>query len=34
MNKTELINNLLWLGYTSAEEGIEKRKQTVQLYCL
>ena len=29
MNRTELINKLLWLGYTSAEEGIEKRKEAV-----
>ena len=31
MNKTELINKLLWLGYTSAEEGTEKRKEAVSL---
>lgn len=29
MNKTELINKLLWLGYTSAEEGTEKRKEAI-----
>lgn len=29
MNKTELINKLLWLGYTSAEEGAEKRKEAI-----
>ena len=31
MNKTELINKLLWLGYTSAEEGAKKRKEAVSL---
>lgn len=31
MNKTEFINKLLWLGYTSAEEGKEKRKEAVSL---
>ena len=31
MNRTELINKLLWLGYTSAEEGIEKRKEAVSI---
>jgi len=31
MSKTELINKLLWLGYTSAEEGTEKRKEAVSL---
>tara|TARA_R100000900_G_scaffold47389_2_gene38118 strand:- start:652 stop:804 length:153 start_codon:yes stop_codon:yes gene_type:complete len=29
MDKTELINKLLWLGYTSSEEGREKRKDAV-----
>ena len=29
MNKTELINKLLWLGYTSSEEGAEKRKEAI-----
>ena len=29
MDKTELINKLLWLGYTSAEEGAEKRKEAI-----
>jgi hypothetical protein len=29
MDKTELINKLLWLGFTSAEEGREKRKEAV-----
>ena len=27
MDKTELINKLLWLGYTSSEEGKRGRKQ-------
>ena len=31
MDKTELINKLLWLGYTSAEEGNEKRKEAVSM---
>jgi hypothetical protein len=31
MNKTELISKLLWLGYTSAEEGKEKRKEAVSM---
>ena len=31
MDKTELINKLLWLGYTSAEEGTEKRKEAVNM---
>ena len=31
MDKTELINKLLWLGYTSAEEGEEKRKEAVSM---
>ncbi len=31
MDKTELINKLLWLGYTSAEEGKEKRKEAVSM---
>jgi len=31
MNKTELINKLLWLGYTSAEEGTKKRKEAVSM---
>jgi hypothetical protein len=29
MNKTKLINKLLWLGYTSAEGGTEKRKEAI-----
>lgn len=29
MSKEKLINKLLWLGYTSAEEGKEKRKEAV-----
>ncbi len=31
MNKTELINKLLWLGYTSAEEGTKKRKEAISM---
>ena len=31
MTKAELINKLLWLGYTTAEEGIEKRKEAVSM---
>ena len=31
MNKTGLINKLLWLGYTSAEGGKEKRKEVVSM---
>ena len=31
MNKTELVNKLLWLGYTSAEEGTKKRKEAVNM---
>lgn len=31
MNKAEFINKLLWLGYTSAEEGKEKRKEAVSM---
>ena len=31
MNKTELVNKLLWLGYTSSEEGTEKRKEAVSM---
>tara|TARA_R110000772_G_scaffold11973_3_gene37067 strand:+ start:834 stop:998 length:165 start_codon:yes stop_codon:yes gene_type:complete len=31
MNKAEFINKLLWLGYTSAEEGKEKRKEAVSI---
>ena len=31
MDKAELINKLLWLGYTSAEEGKEKRKEAVSM---
>jgi hypothetical protein len=31
MNKTDLISKLLWLGYTSAEEGKEKRKEAVSM---
>lgn len=31
MNKTKLINKLLWLGYTSAEEGKEKRKEAISM---
>ena len=31
MSKTELINKLLWLGYTSAEEGKKKRKDAVNV---
>jgi len=31
MTKAELINKLLWLGYTSAEEGTEKRKEAVSM---
>jgi len=31
MTKTELINKILWLGYTTAEEGMEKRKEAVSI---
>ena len=31
MNKAEFINKLLWLGYTSAEEGTKKRKEAVSM---
>jgi hypothetical protein len=31
MNKAEFINKLLWLGYTSAEEGTGKRKEAVSM---
>tara|TARA_Y100001938_G_C7795033_1_gene284357 strand:+ start:309 stop:452 length:144 start_codon:yes stop_codon:yes gene_type:complete len=29
MDKAELVNKILWLGYTSAEDGKEKRKEAV-----
>lgn len=31
MSKEELVNKLLWLGYTSAEEEKEKRKEAVNM---
>jgi len=31
MNGKELINKVLWLGYTSAEESKEKRKEAINL---
>jgi MoaA/NifB/PqqE/SkfB family radical SAM enzyme len=31
MNKAEFINKLLWLGYTSTEEGTGKRKEAVSM---
>lgn len=31
MNKKELVNKLLWLGYAYAEEGKERKNEAINL---